>query len=405
MKLRIQSQLKQCLALVLAPSAALLCGAAIAAANPDPDANGSTTDSWFSVPSRLDITGYLDVIGGSVLNKNFPANYSGPTQINGINCPCYVADSTNGGVYGTNFSMKAESNAGVQLQYNFTDDLAFVYQQLFSAGEINQSVQLFYFNIKLNDDFQLNIGRQIIPQYYYSRFENIGYTYPWVNVPQELYGGDANNYNGASLSFTRSIGGFNFLSSVFAGQEKIAQSRYYAFNASGDTDVHYTALVGADTEVSRGPLTVRAVYLQANHEVTNVTSPDADQKGPMNSYGLAVNLDLNSWFVLSEVGKSKFNVDANPNFNYSQSIATVGAGLRLGQWTPFINYAMITEHNSIPNLSAEYSPTNDRRASFTLRYDLDAKSDVKAEIDRISDTTSNNGGNANLLRVSYDRLF
>ncbi|MET3105890.1 hypothetical protein AAKU67_000135 [Oxalobacteraceae bacterium GrIS 2.11] len=270
--------------------------------------------------------------------------------------------------------------------------------QVRSQAGTNAGVQLACFNIKLSDDFQLNVGHQIIPQYYYSRFENVGFTYPWVNVPQELYGGDANNYDGVSLGFSRSINGFNILSSVFDGHEKLAQLRYYSASASGDTDVHYTALVGADAEVSKGPLTVRVVYMQANHQVTNATSPEINQEGPMNSYGLAINLDFNSWFMLSEVGKSKFNVNGNPGFNYGQSLATIGAGLRIGQWTPFVNYAMITEHTSTSGLSEEYAPTNDRRASFTLRHDLDAKSAIKAEIDRVSDTTNNNGGNQNKLR-------
>ena len=42
---------------------------------------------------------------------------------------------------------------------------------------------------------------------------------------------------------------------------------------------------------------------------------------------------------------------------------------------------------------------------MTVRYDIDAKSAVKVQLDRNQDVTNNYGGNVNVFRIAYDRLF
>lgn len=351
--------------------------------------------------SNFQFSGFLSVIGGSTSNGSLGPNYVGPAQLNGITCPCYTADWSNAGIYGSNFSLKPESHAGAQLQYNFSPNLNFVGQVVVRGEDTNPNISWAYFNYKLDDHFEVHVGRQRIPLYYYSPFQDVGFAYPWVEVPPELYGWDATNYDGASLRYTNSYGNTNVTASVFAGQEKVGNSAYYLLNYSGDTDVSWKRIVGADAEVNNGPLTVRLVYLQSKVTVSNNANAvysEADLK----AYGMAVNLDFDSWFVLSEVTSLSRHYTTAPVYSYSAPASTIGAGLRLGKWTPFVNYAIYTEHSS--NL-ADYIPTAYKRASLTLRYDIDSVSDVKAQIDRNWDTTATWGGNVNVMRVSYDRVF
>ncbi|MFZ4623761.1 MAG: hypothetical protein ACOYNF_05940, partial [Rhodoferax sp.] len=121
----------------------------------------------------------------------------------------------------------------------------------------------------------------------------------------------------------------------------------------------------------------------------------------LSAYGIAVNLDFDDWFVLSELTKLTREFTTSP-YSYTAPAFTLGAGVRIGKWTPFVNVAQYTEESSDLSL---YVPQSYRRTSVTLRYDLDARSAVKAQIDKHSDTTSNYGGDTTVFRVSYDRVF
>lgn len=55
-------------------------------------------------------------------------------------------------------------------------------------------------------EWKLQIGRKRLPLYYYSDFQDVGYAYNTVRPSPDVYGWDIVNYNGASLSTTRSLG-------------------------------------------------------------------------------------------------------------------------------------------------------------------------------------------------------
>ena len=359
------------------------------------------SDEAADTSSNFQISGFLSIVGGSTSNGSLGPNYSGPTQLNGINCPCYTADWSNAGIYGSNFSVKPESRAGIQVQYNFSPKLNFVGQAVIRGEDTNPNIQWAYFNYKLDEHWEVHAGRQRIPLYYYSAFQDVGFAYPWVGVPPELYGWEATNYDGASLRYTNSFGDKNLTASVFGGQEKLGHSLYYKLNYDGDTDVSWKHIVGADAEVNDGPLTVRLVYLQtAANDINNLNQ--VNDEANLKAYGVAANLDFDSWFVLSELTQLTRDFTAATQYKITVPAYTIGAGLRLGKWTPFINYADYKEHSS--NL-ADYIPTTYKRVSLTAKYDIDSNSDFKAQIDRNWDVTATWAGNVNVIRVSYDRVF
>ncbi len=373
----------------------LMASSCLAYADTDTVATDST--------SKLQVSGFVSLIGGKLINDTYPANYTGLTQMADVNCPCYIADWSNKGVYNSSASFKPESHAGVQLQYTISPQFNIVGQVVIRGEDTTPNVTWAYANYKFNENWELHLGRQRIPLYYYSPFQDVGFAYPWLSPPPELYGWDATNYNGASLRYTNSFGSNNLTASAFTGEEKISHSGYFALNYPGNTDVSWSSIVGADAEVNNGPLTLRAVYLQASTNATNLSDPNnlIYQPSKLKAYGLAANLDFDSWFILSEFTQLKRDYNL-AQYTLTAPAATIGAGLRLGKWTPFLNYATYTEKST--NL-AVYSPVTFKRTSLTLRYDIDSNSDVKAQWDRNLDTTANNGGNVSVIRVSYDRVF
>jgi len=66
--------------------------------------------------AKLKVSGFVSIVGGQVLDGKLDSNYSGLDPINGLACPCYIADWSNAGLYNKDFSLTPESRAGIQLE-------------------------------------------------------------------------------------------------------------------------------------------------------------------------------------------------------------------------------------------------------------------------------------------------
>lgn len=357
--------------------------------------------------SKFKLSGYLSVVGGKVMSGQLDSQYSGPDNIKDTNCPCYIADWSNAGVYGKKFTLRPESRVGLQGKYTFTPEASFTSQLVSRGTDATPNIAWAFGSYKFNQNFELQVGRKRIPLYYYSDFQDIGVSYPWVSPPPELYGWEATNYNGASLRYSRNIGDMNLNASIFGGQEKVSSSAFQKLYYPVDrTKVRWNRIIGADIEVNDGPLTVRAVAMSTNVRTINHNEANfVDDNTDLKAYGLAVNLDFDKWFILSELTQLTRTHNAglySGQYKVTAPALTVGAGMRFGKWTPFINYAKFDERTSDPS---QYNPGVYDRTSATLRYDLDSSSTVKTQIDRNTDVTNNFGGHSTVFRISYDRVF
>lgn len=346
----------------------------------------------------LKVSGFLSVIGGQAFGTH-SERYQGPGVIAGNVCPCYVADWSNAALYTDDPSLSTESRAGIQLKYTVSPQLAAVAQVVLRGSDPHPRLQWAYVSYAPSRELEFQAGRKRIPLYFYSDFQDIGTAYPWISVPPELYGWEATNYNGASMSYKADHAGTAVRLSVFAGRESIRNALYQKLYYEGRTRVRWDSLRGAELEISRGPLTARAVYMQTDERSTNPAA-GLDEASRIEAYGLAANVDVGSWFMLSEVTQLTRRFDAG--HRATAPAVTVGAGYRLGSWTPFLNFARYKDGTDAPEI---YIPQSFQRASLTLRYDIDLQSSIKGQLDLHRDLTRNFGGDVTVLRLAYDRLF
>jgi hypothetical protein len=344
-------------------------------------------------------TGFLSLVAGKITSGTLDANYSGPTSINNVSCPCYIADWGNAGIYDGDFSLKPESRVGLQLKYAITPALKAVGQVVIRGSDTKPNLQWAFLSYTPSRSWEIQAGRKRIPLYYYSDFQDIGFSYPWVTPPPELYGWEATNYNGASVRYKGAVGEANASASLFSGRETVRDSLYQRLYYADKTKVVWSGIAGGDVEVSSGALTVRAVYLRANVHTSNPVEALDDRAG-LKAFGVAANLDFEDWFILAEATQLKRNFDVG--YSVTAPAMTIGVGYRFGDWTPFLNHARYKEKTS--DLTV-YAPQSFNRSSITLRYDLDPRSALKVQVDRERDATNNFGGNATIFRVAYDRLF
>ncbi len=346
----------------------------------------------------LKISGFLSAVAGRATGS-LGAGYGGPDRIDGNTCPCYIADWGNAGVYTSDFSLRPESRAGIQLKYTVSPQVNLVGQVVTRGSDTSPNLQWAYASFTPNKSWEFQLGRKRIPLYFYSDFQDIGVAYPWVGVPPELYGWEATNYNGASARYKAALGEANLNMSMFVGKETVKDSLYQRLYYDSKTRVTWDKLVGGDIELTHGALTVRGVYMQAEVRTENPLEA-LDDRAKLRAYGLAANWDLDEWFILTEVTQLTRDFDAG--YKVTAPAFTVGAGYHWGAWTPFLNFANYKEKSSDLDI---YEPQSYRRTSFTLRYDIDTRSAFKAQVDRNKDVTNNFGGNVTILRLAYDRLF
>jgi hypothetical protein len=118
----------------------------------------------------------------------------------------------NGAGYSHNWSADVDSLIGAQLTANFAAQLSAVVQVVSERRYDNTYIpELEWANIRcqITPDFSVRVGRIVLPTFLVSDARDVGYTYPWVRPPAELYGlVPVTNSDGVDVSYRVQFGGF-----------------------------------------------------------------------------------------------------------------------------------------------------------------------------------------------------
>jgi len=323
-------------------------------------------------------------------------------------CPCFIADYGHGALYSNKWSIGQESKVGLQGTYTLTPQLSATAQVVGRGVDgVKARLEWAYVSYDLNDSWTLQLGRKRLPIYYYSDFQDVGYAYPWVRPPSDIYGWEIVNYNGVNATYRGDWAGWAAKSNVFFGREdsrgNLMQRIYY------DTpqDVTWKKILGGDLVLSRGVLTTRATYIQSDVQQWDPTdgsriTPAADAEHGSEKqriYGLSANVDIDNWFVRSE-----YSVFDRSGYSYKSRAYMLGAGVRLGDLTPMLTHTRYRERNAFTPDAIQH----DRGWSATLRYELGASSALKLQLDHFKDLSGvdlDYVGTSRLVSFSLDTVF
>ena len=149
------------------------------------------------IGDRFRINGFFS--GGVAVNDGDPAELS---------------------IYGIedNYSTDAVSRLGIQMSFEVTDDMNLT-GQLVSRGVNNYDLEAewAYLSWDVTSKFTVRIGRQRIPYYLLSEYLEVGYAYPWVRPPIELYNIPISSTDGLGVLYDFSVGAVNFSTQAYAG--------------------------------------------------------------------------------------------------------------------------------------------------------------------------------------------
>lgn len=273
--------------------------------------------------------------------------------------------------FSDNGSFDSDSTIGLQTTFriNATTDVT---AQLVAKGTDNWDLEAEWAFIRYspNDELSLRAGRLRLPLYLFSESLEVGFSYPWIRPPEEVYAIPINNYDGVDAIYTLTFGDWVHSVQVFVGNEN---------DNTFETQIFY----GGNITSSLGPLLFRVSAYTFELEFLKTELP-IDLSGIKNGgdyYTMASLYDDGNWMFIAEF--SIFKAD-KPELFRDTNAAYATLGKRFGKFLPHFTVATAATNNQPPNpvpIPGVADPSNFTGDSYTLglRYDLSANASAKIE--------------------------
>lgn len=283
----------------------------------------------------------------------------------------------------------ADSRLGVQISAKVNQDVSITGQLLAKAREDNSNVKAdwAFVTYRVNDPLSIRAGKIKFPTFLISDYYEVGYAYPWIRPPQEVY----------SLNPISALNGLDMLAKLRFGDMTLLFQPYFGVSRGATTvapqealpalgqpagsiySVGFTAdeLHGFNLSLSSDIFTVRlgALKTQVNASSLGVFSDEAK----FSSAGMT--MDWKNIVLYSEVAKREIEGSANFAFpNQRASYATLG--YRFGKWLPLFTTARISDNGNPKKLLG--TPLKQSSKTLGLRYEVGSGSALKFEAQKIT---------------------
>ncbi len=301
----------------------------------------------------------------------------------------------------TNDSWRGDqlSKFGAQLTYGVTDTVGLTLQTTAKAygDEWKANLEWAYLSWQSTDNLMMRFGRLRTPVYMYSESIDVGFSYPWLRLPDEVYSQvQLSNYEGADIVYNLPLS-FATLSFQLAGG--IAKNRdYYIYDEEFDID--YDHVFGSSVSLATNDFgTFRVGYVEAdidteiagsftdifgNPGTASLLALDKD-KGKFTSIGYQY--DNGTWLTANEWTS---RVIENDGSNSTDSFYLMG-GRRFGDFLAHVTYAQLDEDEG-------------RQSSWTLglNYNILPTVVLKGEYKRVDTTGGYDGVFVRNAQELYD---
>ncbi len=281
------------------------------------------------------------------------------------------------------------SKFAVQGQYGITDTLSLTGQLATRAQQDSWKVGPgnVYLAWQANDNLTLRGGRIGTPIYMYSETLNVGFSYPWLRLPEEVYSlVQISNHDGADMLYNRTtaLGALSF--QLAGGQAKnrdlyslddmhdIDYNDVFATSLALSTDNFGTFRIGyaeADIKATVDETITNIFGAQQNYVFNNVDH----QKGKFSSIGHQY--DNGTWLTAAEA--AKLSIESN-NAAETNAFYLMG-GRRIGDYLGHVTYAQLD------------APAGRQRSmTYGLNYSLMPTVTLKGEYKRVDVSQGNYTG-------------
>jgi hypothetical protein len=271
-----------------------------------------------------------------------------------------------GAGYSRSWSPTPDSDLGAQADINVGSGLSGVVQVVshYNANA-NYKPDIEWANIKyaFTSDLAVRLGRTLLPTFERSDSENVGYTLPWVRLPNEIrYSNSATHSDGISVLYR-------------VKTSAIIQNLQVQWGRTSEefpgAVFHGKDLAVLSDTLQYGDASVHLAYQSMKY--TYRTMPPAQFR----LFSAGFTYDPGAWFVTGDSNYAHYNFFGNFFAWY------LSTGVHLGRFTPYAIYS--TEHapGAVPP-SGLASLGNERTVAAGVRWDFAKNLDFKLQLQRVN---------------------
>jgi hypothetical protein len=232
------------------------------------------------------------------------------------------------------------NHVGLQIYSALTDKVAVTLALTAEGGQSDYDVkpEWAYGTYQFNPDWGLRMGRYKGPFYMVSDYRDVGYAYPWVRPPEEVYSTNPiKSINGLDLVFQKTVSDVNYLLEIYGG--------------SGNN----TTLVNPNTPSPADPSTQIGTGFDAEFETYN---------------SVGFNASIGTDAITFRVGYYSTDVNANlgPGMSINDQSGTfAGVGL-IVDWYNFVLYSEYVARDTDNTQQMNYAFPDQNAWYATLGY-------------------------------------
>jgi hypothetical protein len=311
-----------------------------------------------ALPALLALTLHVQPTRADDLARMF--SFSGFGTFGMVHSSEHRADFTssslkpNGAGFTHGWSMDVDSLIAGQVTATFTPELSAVVQIMSEQNYDNTyRPHVEWANVKyqITPDLSLRGGRIVLPVFMVSDFRKVGYTFPWVRPPLEVYDlVPVDNNDGVDMSYRLQTGELTNTFQASYGQTAPTFPRGGTAKAKDAWGITYTGEYGAATvhaTYRRTNLTIESYkplfdgFRQLGPEGAAIADKyDVDSK-PFTFAGVGAMYDPGDWFAMAEWGSTKSNSALGKKESWYAS-----TGYRIQKFTPYVTYARTKAESS-----------------------------------------------------------
>ena len=259
-------------------------------------------------------------------------------------------------------SFEKDTRFGLQISSDVAENMSVVAQLLGRGenGNFNAIIEWAYIDYEVHETTSVHVGKIKQPVYLVNDYVEVGYAYPWIRPPQEVYllNNPLNTVNGIELllQFPVGPGTLSFQPYIGSNRDDIPNGNGAYFEAEN--------IYGMDIKYSGRGYTVHASNFQCEVKVTgnqftlygtnfgDVTVDLNNRNGNCNVLAGGFNLDLANVVVYAEWTKRTTTEGLSQPFGDTEAYyATLG--YRFGKFLPHITFASIDGKASIVGLPTD----------------------------------------------------
>ena len=352
----------------------------------------------------INFSGYMTVKG----------TYTDAVKTDGVTATeysgSYASENVDFDTHGNHVGLQASSQVSDELE------MTMVLQAHGGHEKYAVKVEWVYASYSMTEDFTVRLGRIKGPFFMVSEYKEVGYAYPWVTPPQEVYSTNPiEGVVGPDLVYQKAVGNWDWLFELYAGNGKneatalpnVADTGVITKGASVDFSTN--GMLGFNTTFGTQGISFRAGYFSTKVDVDSFGIKD--ETGTFGGVGMIIdwrNILVYSEYIVRDTQNSTNMNQAFPD----QTAGYITFGYRFGDFMPYMTVASMDKGKDASVYALKQS-------SYTIgfRYEAGSTAALKFEATQVKtgdtgtlgayglfdDPIKNNKGN--VIAASFDLIF